>query len=184
MLARAIRVAMSLSEDVVIVVGSEAQAEAYGSEIPSQLAVVRDKIPEKGPLVALYTGLERVRSEYAAILPCDSPFVKRSVVRHLLGLAEGADAVVPAWHDGRIEPLHSVFRVHSTKKATVEALKDQSDTIREMIQLLDKVRFVPVESFKQLDPELLSFFNVNTRDDLDKARRIFASLRDRNLIAD
>ena len=92
--------------------------------------------------------------------------------------------MVPAWHDGRIEPLHSVFRVHSTKKATVEALKDQSDTIREMIQLLDKVRFVPVESFKQLDPELLSFFNVNTRDDLDKARRIFASLRDRNLIAD
>jgi molybdopterin-guanine dinucleotide biosynthesis protein A len=34
--------------------------------------------------------------------------------------------------------------------------------------MLKNVNFVPIEDIREIDPELRSFFNVNTRDDLKK----------------
>jgi len=172
MLAQTVMTALSISPNVVVVAGNPVQEAAYRSEVPDSVTLVHDKIPERGPLIGLYTGLENVDSEYAAVLPCDSPFVIREVVLSLHRVAKGADAAVPVWSDGRIEPLHSVFCVQSARRAVVEALKAEMDTIREMIQQMDKVRLVSVDKIKELDSGLLTFFNVNTPEDLEKARTI------------
>jgi len=172
MLSRVVMTALSISPDVVVVAGNALQEARYKSEIPDCVMLTRDKIQEKGPLIGFYTGLEKVKSEYAAVLPCDSPFVRKEVVLHLHRVAKGADAAVPAWPDGRIEPLHSVLCVQSARSATLETLKAEMDTIREMIQQMDKVRFVSTDEIKEVDPNLVTFFNVNTREDLEKARKI------------
>lgn len=172
MLAQILMTALSISPEVVVVTGNPLQQARYRSEIPDCVALVHDKVQEKGPLIGLYTGLERVNSEYAALLPCDTPFAKKEVVLCLYRAAKVADAAVPIWPDGRIEPLHSVFRVESARRATVEALKAEMDTIREMIQQMDKVRFVSMDVIKERDSDLLTFFNVNTYEDLEKARGI------------
>jgi len=172
MLAQVIMTASNISDEVVVVTGNPFQEALYREEIPHQIVVVHDKIHQKGPLVGLYTGLEIINSEYAAVLPSDCPFVKKEVVLCLYGMAKGRDAAVPIWADGRVEPLHSVFRVTSAKKAAVEAMKAEMDTIREMIQQMDKVEFVPIEKMEELDPPLLTFLNINTRADLERARRI------------
>ena len=172
MLAQVIMTASAISDEVVVVTGNPLQEALYRKEIPADVVVVHDKIHQKGPLVGLYTGLEIINSEHAAVLPSDCPFVKREVVLYLYGMAKGGDAAIPTWADGRIEPLHSVFRVTSARKAAVEAMKAEMDTIREMIQQMDKVEFVPIEKMKEFDPALLTFLNVNTREDLERARRI------------
>ena len=172
MLAKTVMTAVSISRNVVVVAGSPAQEAAYRCEVPDGVTLVHDKIAGRGPLIGLYTGLENVDSEYAAVLPCDSPFVNKEVILCLHHVAKGADAAVPVWPDGRIEPLHSVFCVRSARRAVVEALKAETDTIREMIQQMDKVRLVSIDKIKELDPGLLTFFNINTREDLEKARRI------------
>jgi molybdopterin-guanine dinucleotide biosynthesis protein A len=173
MLARAVATALTVTTDVVVVAGTPEQGIAYRAAIPDQVVLVHDKIQERGPLIGLYSGMECLASRYAAVLPCDCPFVMKQVVLHLYDTARGADAAVPTWSDGKIEPLHSVFQVDSAKSAAIETMKAEMDTIREMIQQMNTVRFVPIESIKPLDPRLLTFFNVNTLEDLDKAREIW-----------
>lgn len=175
MLGRAVATALTVSTDVVVVAGSSEQGMAYKTEISEQVVLVHDKIQGRGPLIGLYSGLECLASRYVAVLPCDSPFVRKEVILYLYETASGADAAVPAWPDGKIEPLHSVFNVDSAKSAAVETMKAEMDTIREMIQQMNIVRFVPIESIKPLDPRLLTFFNVNTVEDLNKAREIWST---------
>jgi molybdopterin-guanine dinucleotide biosynthesis protein A len=174
MLARAVATALMVSTDVVVVAGSPEQEMAYRAAIPDQVLLVHDKIQERGPLIGLYSGMECLGSQFAAVLPCDSPFVMKEVVLYLYDAAKGADAAVPTWPDGKIEPLHSVFQVDSARSAAIETMKAEMDTIREMIQQMNLVRFVPIESIRPLDPRLLTFFNVNTLEDLDRAREILS----------
>lgn len=173
LLAHAVVAALAISPKVVVVAGNPQQEVAYGRELPAQVPIVHDKINRRGPLVGLYTGLESIDSEYAAVLPCDSPFVKREVVSYLCDAAKGMDAAVPVWSDGKIEPLHSVFRAEPARKAALEAMKAELDTIREMIQHMDRVELVPMEKIKELDSALLTFFNINTKEDLERARTIW-----------
>jgi len=173
LLAHAVKAALTISPKVVVVAGNRQQEVTYGRELPAQVPIVHDKINHRGPLIGLYTGLESIDSEYAAVLPCDSPFVKREVVLYLYDVAKGMDAAVPVWGDGKIEPLHSVFRAEPARKAAVEAMKAELDTIREMIQHMDKVELVPMEKIKELDSALLTFFNINTKEDLERARTIW-----------
>jgi molybdopterin-guanine dinucleotide biosynthesis protein A len=35
------------------------------------------------------------------------------------------------------------------------------------------VRRIPVDQLRPIDPDLLSFFNLNTREDLEKARKLW-----------
>jgi len=183
MLARTVATALTISRSVIVVAGSRAQEVEYRDEIPRGVVIVHDKTQERGPLFGLCAGLERSNSEYAAVLPCDSPFISKDVILHIYGAAKGVDAAVPAWRDGRIEPLHSVFHVAHTRRATVEALKDDMDTIREMIQQMDRIRFVSVEELRGFDPRLLTFFNVNTLEDLEEARRISSEIGERGRAA-
>jgi molybdopterin-guanine dinucleotide biosynthesis protein A len=176
MLTQAIMTALEISNEVIVVAGNPMQEAAYQKQVPAGVVVVRDKIHQRGPLIGLYTGLEKVNSEYAAVLPSDCPFVKKGVILYLNSMAKGVDAAVPVWPDGKIEPLHSVFRVASARAAAIEAMKAETDTIREMIQHLDRLRLVPMERIKELDPTLLTFLNVNTQEDLERARRISSQL--------
>jgi len=176
MLAHAIMTASTISDEVIVVAGDPLQETVYRKEIPAKVLVVHDKIHQRGPLVGLYTGLEKVNSHYAAVLPCDCPFVKKEVVLYLYGFAKGMDAAVPVWPDGKIEPLHCVFRAKPARKAAIEAMKAEMDTIREMIQQMDRVKFVSIEKIKEFDPALLTFLNINTPEDLERARRILLEL--------
>lgn len=180
MLAQAVMTALEISSEVIVVAGNPLQDTAYQKEVPAHVVLVHDKIPQRGPLIGLYSGLEKVNSEYAAVMPSDCPFEKKEVVLYLHSMAKGIDAAVPVWPDGKIEPLHSVFRVVPARAAAVEAMKAEMDTIREMIQHLERVRFVPVENLKQVDQELLTFLNINTQEDLKRARRIWSELMRRD----
>lgn len=176
MLAQVIMTALATSEEVIVVTGNPLQEARYRQEIPPSVALVHDKVSQKGPLIALYTGLENIRSEYAVVLPSDCPFVKKEVILYLLRVADGRDAAIPVWPDGKIEPLHCVFRVEPARRAITEALKAEMDTIREMIQQLDRVELVPIKKIKELDPHLVSLLNINTREDLERARKIWIEL--------
>ena len=40
-----------------------------------------DKIKNKGPMPGIMTGLGEIKSEYALILPCDSPYVSENYIK-------------------------------------------------------------------------------------------------------
>ena len=102
-----VRTACVLSEvvDEILVVGRD----SFSSALPHSVRAVPDEVPGIGPLGGLLSGLRRTTYPYAVVVACDLPFLDAGVLRHLLTLAPGYDAVVP-FVGGHNQPLHAVYR--------------------------------------------------------------------------
>jgi len=128
-----------------------------------------DLYPGKGALGGIYTGLANADSFYSLVVGCDMPFLNRDLLCYLIDLAPGFDAVVPRIHD-MYEPLHAVYSKGCL--TPIRELMDQDRVRISQLFNLVKTRYVGKDEIAEFDPQCLSFFNVNTHDDLKKAREL------------
>ena len=89
-------------EEVIVITNSPEEYDFLG------LPMFTDLRPGYGSLGGLYTGLHRCGGAHGFIAACDMPFLVESVIRHLVGLAEGHDVIVPRLR-GYLEPLHAIY---------------------------------------------------------------------------
>jgi molybdopterin-guanine dinucleotide biosynthesis protein A len=135
-------------------------------EIDRTLRVVDDVLPSKGPLGGVYSGLREARCDLALAVGCDMPLLSVPLLAELLRLAEGYDVVMPR-RRGRTQALHAVYR-----RSCIEPMRRELEAGRlKVISFLPavKVRYVDEEVWTPFDPEGLSFFNVNTEEDVRHA---------------
>ncbi|NWF87779.1 molybdenum cofactor guanylyltransferase [Candidatus Bathyarchaeota archaeon] len=158
----------------IVVVSSQAQAENYKKALDSRITVVTDIENKQTPLVGALTGFKEAHGEYSFLLSCDVPFVSKDVVSLLFELCIGRNAVVPRWPNCYIEPLHAVYCTKPAYEATKNALDAQELNMQAMIDKLKCVRYVSTLVLQQLDPELRTFFNINTPLDLKKAEKMIS----------
>jgi len=177
LISHVIDAAREFSTEILIVTDEEKNLNFLLDLTSPHVRVVSDVEPGKGPLIAVYSGLQHTRSEYCAILPCDSPFVKARVMLHLEKRAQGMDGAVPLWPNGYIEPLHSIYKTSAAREAAEIAIREGNLRVSSMVERLNKVALVPVEELRRLDPELLTFFNINDLTDLRRAEAILSSER-------
>ena len=139
-----------------------------------RFTVLHDPEPHAGVLPALLTALDAATSPLLLLLACDMPFVNGNVIGFLLDLAATHDAVMP-YVQSFPQPMHAVYRVAPCRVAVHNLLEDESGS-RRMISFLDDVNAVrvPEEDIRKIDPEIRSFFNVNTPYDLEAARHLIA----------
>lgn len=134
------------------------------------LRMAGDEVPGAGALHGLKTALDAARGELVLVLSCDTPFVSRELLEHLLSRAHEADAIVPK-HDDKYEPLQAVYN-RARCLPEVEAALLASE--RRMVSFYPQVHVLPIEEhvLSELDPSGLSFFNVNTAEDLERAEQL------------
>jgi molybdopterin-guanine dinucleotide biosynthesis protein A len=161
-----------LVNETILVVSSQEQARSYAEYACSNTRVAIDLRGTRSPLIGTLTGLESAREEYSLLLSCDVPFASRSVLSLLLDLSINQNAVVPRWPNGYIEPLQAVYRTQPAKAASKNTLEAGRLDMKAMVDRLRGVRYVSTLVLQQLDPELRTFFNVNTLSDLKKAEDI------------
>ena len=123
-------------------------------------------------MMGIYTGMKRLTTEYALVLPCDAPFISVPLMKELIRLARDHDAAIPIWPNQNVEPLHSVYRISPSIQAIEYALNRSEKSVLDMIKRLDRINYVPVEALREFDGELLTFFNVNYPEDLETAYEI------------
>jgi molybdopterin-guanine dinucleotide biosynthesis protein A len=154
----------SLSDDVIVVARDTAPLE----HLP--VRAVSDTYPGQGPLVGLHAGLLAARHPTALAVACDMPFLDPRLLRYMVVVGKAHDAVVPRL-GGLPEPLHSVYRVAPCLRAIEEALDSGS---RKMTSFLGRVevRYVEEHEIALFDPDRLSFFNVNTPEDLQRGEAL------------
>ncbi len=157
-IAHVIDTLRALSDDIVVVSN---RSDLYG---PFGARVVPDYEPPCGPLGGIAVGLQTAQHPLAVIVACDMPFLNVTLLRWLIDLAEGYDAVVPQTGD-EFEPLHAVYRreCHDPIVRRIERGE------RRVISFFADVRLrpVPEPEWRVLDPAGRSLVNLNTPDDLD-----------------
>lgn len=122
-----------------------------------------------GALGGLVTALHHARYPAAAVVACDLPFVSPALLEaeaHLLDRL-GADIVVPRTVNG-LEPLLAVYRVSRCLPAARQSLESGKQRMVSWFEVV-KVHEMDEETVRQYDPDLRSFININTPDDLQQA---------------
>jgi molybdenum cofactor guanylyltransferase len=145
---------------------------APDQELPTlPVALVRDQVAYQGPVSGIYHGLKASTKEVCFVTSCDAPFLNLALVSHLLSQISEFDVVVPFWQE-RFQPLHAVYRT-----SVAPLLKDQLERGElRPIFLYDKVRTrkIDEDEIRELDPEGLSFLNMNSPADYDTALQLWS----------
>jgi len=148
----------------ILVVGHLAE----GLHIPG-VELIPDPHPRASTLVALHTGLTAARNPVALVVGCDMPFLSTALLERIARLSEGHDLAVPRV-GAYLEALHAAYR-RSCLPTMERAIQ------RQRLKIIDfypevNTREVTEAEMRDLDPDLLSFLNVNTPADLERARAI------------
>jgi molybdopterin-guanine dinucleotide biosynthesis protein A len=153
-------------------------ATAHGEAIPCSSAVriktVADIYPGKGPLAGIYSGLIASSSSRAIVVGCDTPFLSVGLLEYMTQICSTFDVVIPRIKN-ELEPLCAVYSKNCLDPIQ-GLLKQDERQIRKLFSMV-KVKYVEEDEINRFDPEHLSFFNINTQDDLERARKLAAEKR-------
>ena len=169
LIRRVVQRAGILCDEVLVVVAGEAR----GADLPLDegCRVVVDRYPDTGSLGGIFSGLDAAGQSWVLAVACDMPFLNLDLLRRMISLREDYDAVVPVI-DGRPEPTHSLYS--KSCLPFIESRLISGDLKISGFYDEVRVRYVSQQEVQSLDPEYLSFFNVNTQQDLDKALALAA----------
>jgi molybdopterin-guanine dinucleotide biosynthesis protein A/molybdopterin converting factor small subunit len=164
LIAHLVRLLKGMFNKIIIVAAPEHELP----ELPA--VVVRDEQPFQGPVGGIYYGLRAAGEVSCFVTSCDAPFLSLSLIRFLSAQISHYDVVVPYWQE-RFQPLHAVYR------ASVAPFLSEQLANGELrpVTLFQKVRTLKVneDEIRRLDPEGLSFLNMNTPADYEAALEIW-----------
>ena len=158
-----------LVDEIIVVTNSQERADTYAEVVSSEVRFVIDVCESEGPLIGALTGLEAANGEYSALLPFDSPFVSPEVLSLLFDCCVGRAADIPRSPDMECEPLHAVYHTKQALQAAKDAVAENELEVQAIAERLHGVRYMSTMVIEQLDPDLKTFFTVNTPLDLRKA---------------
>jgi molybdopterin-guanine dinucleotide biosynthesis protein A len=161
-----------IDNEPLVVVNSSVQKQKFESLLSRKANVIVDKHNAQSPLVGASTGFERAKGKYSLLLPCDTPFVSSQIAQFLLDKCLNKGAVIPRWPNGYIEPLQAAYHTKLALIAAKKALEQGKLDLRSMIAHLRGVQYIATAVLRQMDPNLLSFFNINTPKDLKRAESL------------
>jgi molybdopterin-guanine dinucleotide biosynthesis protein A len=158
----------TFSREIIIVT---AHGEAIPCSSTVRIRTVADIHPGKGSLVGIYSGLVASSSARAIVVGCDMPFLSIGLLDYMTQVSSTFDIVIPRIRD-KLEPLCALYS--KICLAPIKELLEQNELKISRLLSTVKVKYVGKEDVDTFDPEHLSFFNVNSRDDLEKARALAA----------
>ena len=134
-----------------------------------ELVMARDLYPGTGSLGAIYTGLMASDVHNNLVVASDMPFLNVELLQFMVSAAPGFDLV--AYNKGdRPELLHAIYSKNCERP--IKTLIEQSRLRIVGLLPLIKVRYLKPAEIERFDPQYLSFFNINTEQDLARAREI------------
>lgn len=155
--------------DCEIIVVSEKDKDIRQFVDYPKLKTTIDIHPDRGPIGGIHSGLKKSDSFYNLIVAADMPFLNINLLSNMIELADGFDVVLPRL-DNFVEPLHAIY----TKDCLLQIENLLSRDISSLLQLfpLLNVKYLDSNNIDRVDPRHLSFLNVNTEADLERARKL------------
>lgn len=132
--------------------------------------IVTDLFSNRSSLTGIHAGLFYMKNPFGFFSACDTPFLKKEVVETIVEYIDSnVDLVMPETSSG-MEPLCAVY-----SKRCLKAAEDHLRQNKYKIQLAlrkKRIKKIPESILRAADPSLVSFFNINTPQDLNRAEEI------------
>ena len=107
---------------------------------------------------------------YAFISACDTPFLKKEVVETVIGKIDNKiDIVMPETSAG-FEPLCAAYSKRCLESAQNHLEQEKLKVIKAFRK--SRTKTISEKVLCKIDPDLRSFFNINTPDDLQRAEEM------------
>lgn len=160
--------ALAPAVDDVLVVTNTPELYAF-----LNLPMVGDVYPDHGSLGGIYSGLEAASGQAAFTVACDMPFLHPEIVKLVVERAGEGDVVIPRV-ETQLETMHAAYGKiclpHIAERLIAGQLK--------IVDFFERVRVVEIaeaDVARFRDPQI-AFMNVNTPDELERARVLAAEL--------
>jgi molybdopterin-guanine dinucleotide biosynthesis protein A len=134
------------------------------------LNIVTDLFALRSSLTGIHAGLFYASQPHVFVTACDTPFLRKALVKNLLdSLTPELDIVIPHTEAG-FEPLCALYSQKCLAFIEQQLLRRQL----KIEPLFQKVCLKEIREpvLRDCDPELRSFFNINTPEDLTRAENL------------
>lgn len=171
LLAHMIGIARRFSSQTLVVVSNDEQAESLRSVVGETEVAVDPDDAVRCALTGSVTAFEFSKSRYTLLLPVDTPLVNVEMLHILVDLRTGHGAVVPSWPSGNVEPLHSVYLSEHAYARGLKVLEEGKRRMQDLLEKLHNVLYVSTLVLEKYDPELKTFTNFNTEEELRRLEK-------------
>ena len=166
MIAHVVSVLRLVADDIIVAV-APGRSSYYTKIVDEDVRVVEDKHRDQGPIRGLVTALEASCEDYVIVSPCDTPLLRKEVCELIIDRGRDRDGAVPRI-GGFFEPLHAVYKREPCLQAFARVIEEGDMRPKEAYGRLD-LATVEEEELRGADPDLVSFININSEEDLAKA---------------
>src|SRR5262245_53908126 len=158
---RVVAVMADVTDDLLIVTNTPELYAFLG------LPMVADAFPDGGSLGGIYSGLKAAAGGAAFTVACDMPFLVPGVARLVVDRAGEADVVIPR-SGGQLETLHACYAKSCLSPMETRLRQGQL----RITGFFEDVRVLEIseEEIARVAPAEVVFMNVNTPEELDRAR--------------
>ena len=136
---------------------------------PPTLPIVEDQFVDQSAMTGIHAGLFHSATQRNFICAWDMPFLQKKVVEALCAVSPTADIVVPEW-EGRLQPLCAIYQ-KSCLPIFESAIAQKNYKIESVFPQLH-VHIVPMAEIKKINPNGISFMNINRPEDLKIAQKL------------
>jgi len=163
-LDRIYRIYAGLFEEIILVTNSPEKFLEW------DLLIVPDLFPIRSSLTGIHAGLFFMSNPFAFISACDTPFLKKEIVETIIGNIEAnIDMIVPDTASG-LEPLCAAYSKRCLHPAQQHLEQDKLKITKAFRKC--RIKTISEKVLRAKDPDLQSFFNINTPADLQHAEEM------------
>jgi molybdopterin-guanine dinucleotide biosynthesis protein A len=152
--------------------------------------LVTDIIDLRTPLSGLHAGLSYAKTRHIFASACDTPFLSADLIEEILANIDNkSDVVVPETEEG-LQPLFAIYTGtclspiekqlrQGVSSSGLDTNESQKRILNQGLKILNfynhvRVKKVNEPSLRRVDPDLISFFNINTPEDFARAGQILS----------
>jgi molybdopterin-guanine dinucleotide biosynthesis protein A len=140
------------------------------------LTIVTDLFPVRSSLTGIHAGLFYMKNPFAFFSGCDTPFLKKDLIEVLLeNIDKKKDIIMPETSAG-MEPLCAIYSKRCLNAAEHHIKQNKFKIQRALGN--HRLKKIPETVLRSKDPELISFFNINTPQDLTRAEEMIVTSKE------
>ncbi len=172
LIGRVVEAVSALVDEVIIVANSTAQTETYAKLVETDAKFVVCDETKEGLLSDALAGFNMAQGKHSLLLASEFALVSPDIISLFFELCHGKTAVVPRWPNQQIEPLQAVYHTKTAVEAAKLTIDEGELDVESMVDHMGGVRYISTLAVQEFDPELKTFFKVNTPVDLKMAENL------------